>query len=64
MNDQTRADQVSPSGWVRLRWNPQTGIEAVSGDSSGILGVRARRLIDATEPLVVHHLGCTCPEYE
>lgn len=53
MTDQTRSDQRSPGGWVRLLWNPTSGIELVSGDSAGILGIRARRLIDAQDPLVL-----------
>ena len=38
-------------GWVRIAWIPDSGIVLVSGDSAGILGVSARRLINAPDPL-------------
>ena len=42
----------SPSrGWVRVSWAPDSGVLLVSGDSEGLLGVSARRLINSTEPL-------------
>jgi PAS domain S-box-containing protein len=42
----------SPSrGWVRVSWTPDSGVLLVSGDSEGLLGVSARRLINSTEPL-------------
>ncbi len=38
-------------GWVRISWTPDSGVSLVSGDSEGLLGVSARRLINSTEPL-------------
>lgn len=38
-------------GWVRISWTPDSGVSLVSGDSEGLLGVNARRLINSTEPL-------------
>ncbi|MCK4807475.1 MAG: PAS domain-containing protein, partial [Candidatus Aegiribacteria sp.] len=38
-------------GWVRINWTPDSGVSLVSGDSEGLLGVSARRLINSTEPL-------------
>ncbi len=39
------------TGWVRLRWSPSDGVTLVSGNSSLLLGVSARRLIDSGDPL-------------
>ncbi len=40
-------------GWVRISWTPDSGVLLVSGDSEGLLGVSARRLINSTEPLTL-----------
>jgi len=40
-------------GWVRISWTPDSGVILVSGDSEGLLGVSARRLINSTEPLTL-----------
>ncbi len=40
-------------GWVRIAWIPDSGIVLVSGDSAGILGVSARRLINSPDPLTL-----------
>jgi len=40
-------------GWVRISWAPDTGVSLVSGDSEGLLGISARRLINANEPLTL-----------
>ena len=44
---------ASARRWVRLVWNPEAGVTLVQGDSTGILGIPARRLIDASEPLLI-----------
>ncbi|MBN2609493.1 MAG: PAS domain-containing protein [Candidatus Fermentibacteraceae bacterium] len=38
-------------GWLIIRWNPESGVSLVSGDSEGLLGVSARRLLRSPEPL-------------
>lgn len=43
----------SSGGWVRIAWIPDSGIVLVSGDSAGILGVSARRLINSQDPLTL-----------
>ncbi len=43
----------SSGGWVRITWAPDSGIVLVSGDSAGILGVSARRLINSPDPLTL-----------
>jgi len=40
-------------GWVRISWTPDAGVLLVSGDSEGLLGVNARRLINSSEPLTL-----------
>ncbi|MCK5063999.1 MAG: PAS domain-containing protein, partial [Candidatus Fermentibacteraceae bacterium] len=43
----------SSGGWVRITWAPDSGIVLVSGDSAGLLGVSARRLINSPDPLTL-----------
>ncbi|MCD4700926.1 MAG: PAS domain-containing protein, partial [Candidatus Aegiribacteria sp.] len=50
MNNGTGVSSHS-RGWVRISWTPDSGILLVSGDSEGLLGVSARRLINSAEPL-------------
>ncbi len=38
-------------GWLRIRWEPDSGISLVSGDARGLLGVSARRLINSPDPI-------------
>ncbi len=54
----TRANRMNNGaphsrGWVRISWTPDSGVLLVSGDSAGLLGVSARRLINSTEPLTL-----------
>ncbi len=57
----TRANRMNNSatgashsrGWVRISWTPDSGVLLVSGDSAGLLGVSARRLINSPEPLTL-----------
>jgi len=43
----------SSRGWLRIKWKPDSGVMLVSGDSQGLLGVSARRLINSPEPLTL-----------
>ncbi|MCD4774575.1 MAG: PAS domain-containing protein [Candidatus Aegiribacteria sp.] len=47
----TDSGDSTSRGWVRISWTPDSGALLVSGDSEGLLGVSARRLINSTEPL-------------
>jgi len=40
-------------GWLRITWSPESGVSMVSGDSEGLLGVSARRLVRSAEPLTL-----------
>ena len=51
--DLMRNGADSSRGWVRIIWSPDEGVLFVSGDSEGLLGVSARRLIDSAEPLAL-----------
>ena len=52
MNNSTAGSSHS-RGWVRIIWTPDSGVLLVSGDSEGLLGVSARRLINSAEPLTL-----------
>ncbi len=52
MNKVSKSSQPS-GGWVRIAWIPDSGIVLVSGDSAGILGVSARRLINSPDSLTL-----------
>ena len=53
MNNSTTAGAAHSRGWVRISWTPDSGVLLVSGDSEGLLGVSARRLINSAEPLTL-----------
>lgn len=40
-------------GWLRITWSPESGVSMVSGDSEGLIGVSARRLVRSSEPLAL-----------
>ena len=52
MNNESKHSRSS-GGWVRIAWAPDSGIVLVSGDSAGILGVSARRLINSPDPMTL-----------
>lgn len=43
--------KTASRGWLRIRWDPDSGVSLVSGDARGLLGVSARRLITSTDPI-------------
>ncbi|NOQ23507.1 MAG: PAS domain-containing protein [Candidatus Aegiribacteria sp.] len=52
MNNDT-VGSLHSRGWVRISWTPDSGVSLVSGDSEGLLGVSARRLINSTDSLTL-----------